>query len=154
MRHYETTFILSPDLEETELEQNITRYSNIITAGGGTIEKEDRWGMRRLAYQIRKKTQGYYVQLVHESGPDVPRELERQFLLNENCLRYLTVRAQKPAPKVEAATATDAEAGDVEKPKIEAKEAELEEPKTDQPQTTEGSPTPDSEAGDTETPNA
>jgi len=96
MRRYETTFILSPDLEEAELEKNISRYSEIITSGGGTIEKEDRWGMRRLAYQIQKKSQGYYVQLVHQSGPEVPRELERQFLLNENCLRYLTVRAEKP----------------------------------------------------------
>jgi small subunit ribosomal protein S6 len=99
MRRYETTFILSPELEETELEKNISRYSEIITSRGGTVEKEDRWGMRRLAYMIRKKTQGYYVQLVHESGPEVPRELERQFLLNENCLRYLTVLAQKPVPE-------------------------------------------------------
>ena len=101
MRRYETTFILSPELEETELEKNISRYSNIITAGGGTIEKEDRWGMRRLAYQIKKKSQGYYVQLVHESGPDIPRELERQFILNEDCLRYLTVLARKPIPEAE-----------------------------------------------------
>lgn len=101
MRRYETTFILTPDLEETDLEKNIERYTNIITGRGGTIEKEDRWGLRRLAYEIKKRTQGYYVQLVHESGPDVPRELERQFILNENCLRYLTVLAAKPVEEPE-----------------------------------------------------
>lgn len=110
MRRYETTFILTPELEETELEKNISRYSEIITSRGGTIEKEDRWGMRRLAYMIKKKTQGYYVQLVHESGPEVPRELERQFLLNESCLRYLTVLAQKPVPEFLKASPTDLDA--------------------------------------------
>ena len=102
MRRYETTFILTPDLEETELEKNIERYKNIITTGSGTIEKEDRWGIRRLAYEIQKKTQGYYVHLVHNSEHTVPKELERQFLLNENCLRYLTVVAPPPPPEPEA----------------------------------------------------
>jgi len=96
MRRYETTFILAPDLEETDLEKNIERYTKIITGRGGTIEKEDRWGLRRLAYEIKKRTQGHYIQIVHESGPDVPRELERQFTLNESCLRHLTVLAEKP----------------------------------------------------------
>ncbi len=114
MRRYETTFILTPDLEETELEKNIERYKNIIATGSGIIEKEDRWGIRRLAYEIQKKTQGYYVHLVHNSEHTVPKELERQFLLNENCLRYLTIVAPPPPPEPEpeatAATAT-AEAG-------------------------------------------
>jgi len=101
MTRYETTFILSPDLEEAELEKNIERYAGIITGRGGTIVKHERWGMRRLAYQIKKKSTGYYTHLVHDSGPDVPRELERQFLLNENCLRYLTVRAEQRTAEVE-----------------------------------------------------
>ncbi len=101
MRLYETTFILSPDLEEADLEKNIQRYTKIITEHGGKIEKEERWGMRRLAYEINRKTQGFYVHMVHNSAPPTPSELERQFLLNEHCLRYLTVVAPKPAPVTE-----------------------------------------------------
>ena len=101
MPRYETTFILSPDLEEAALEKNIERYTGIITGRSGTIVKQERWGIRRLAYHIKKKSTGFYMHLVHESGPDVPRELERQFLLNENCLRHLTVRAQAPEPELD-----------------------------------------------------
>ena len=150
MRRYETTFILSPDLEEAEIEKNITRYTNIITTGGGTIEKDDRWGTRRLAYQIRKKTQGYFVQLVHESGPNIPRELERQFLLNENCLRYLTVLAQKPAPK--PAVVADTKAAAAEKPAADTEGDKPEEPEADQTPSAENQPVPASEPDTTENP--
>ncbi len=150
MRRYETTFILSPDLEEADIEKNIARYANIITTGGGTIEKDDRWGTRRLAYQIRKKTQGYFVQLVHESGPNIPRELERQFLLNENCLRYLTVLAQKPAP--EPAVVADTKAAVAEKPAADTEGDKPEEPEADQTPSAEDQPVPASEPDTTENP--
>jgi len=60
--------------------------------------------MRRMAYPIKKKSTGFYLHLVHESGTDVPRELERQFLLNEYCLRYLTVRAEQRTAEIEFKT--------------------------------------------------
>ena len=151
MRRYETTFILTPDLEEVELEKNIERYTNIITGRGGTLEKEGRWGLRRLAYSIKKKTQGYYVHLVHESGQDVPHELERQFLLNENCLRYLTVLAEKPVAdsKVDAkqaeneAVASADTAGPADKPVTQASGAEgaaVDDAKPEEPSTRENRP--------------
>lgn len=95
MKLYETTFIMDPQLLEDGWEKAVARYSDIITRNG-SIKRTERWGLRRMAYPIKKRTQGYYVHMVHESAPSVPRELERQFLLDENCLRYLTVVADNP----------------------------------------------------------
>jgi small subunit ribosomal protein S6 len=92
---YETTFIMDPQLLEEGWEKAVARYSDIITRNG-QIKRTERWGLRRMAYAIKKRTQGYYVHLVHESAPSVPRDLERQFLLDETCLRYLTVVADNP----------------------------------------------------------
>ena len=95
MKLYETTFIMDPQLQEEGWEKAIAKYSDII-ARGGTVKQVERWGLRRLAYTIKKCQQGYYVHVVHESPAGIPRELERQFLLDESCLRYLTVVADNP----------------------------------------------------------
>lgn len=95
MKLYETTFILDPELKEDGWESAIAKYSGIINQAG-TIKATYRWGLRRLAYEILKKTHGYYVHIIHESEPSVPLELERQFKLDEACMRYLTVVADNP----------------------------------------------------------
>ena len=95
MKLYETTFIMDPQLMDDGWEKAVARYSEIITRNG-QIKRTERWGLRRMAYLIKKRAQGYYVHLVHESAPSVPRDLERQFLLDETCLRYLTVVADNP----------------------------------------------------------
>jgi small subunit ribosomal protein S6 len=92
---YETTFIVDPQLKEEGWESVIDKYSGIITQNG-SIKQVDRWGLRRLAYEINNETHGYYVHLIHESKASVPRELERQFQLDEQCLRHLTVIADNP----------------------------------------------------------
>lgn len=95
MKLYETTFILHPDLKEEGWEGAVSKYSGIITQNG-TIRNTYRWGLRRLSYEIGKQSHGYYVHIIHESAPSIPRDLERQFLLDETCLRYLTVVADNP----------------------------------------------------------
>lgn len=95
MKLYETTFILDPELKDEGWESAITKYSGIIT-GAGTIKNVYRWGLRRMAYEILKRSHGYYVHIIHESESAVPSELERQFKLDEACLRYLTVLADNP----------------------------------------------------------
>ena len=95
MKTYETTFIMDPQLLEEGWEKAIARYGEIITRSG-QIKRTERWGLRRLAYPIKKCTQGYYVHFVHDSAPSVPKDLERQFLLDESCLRYLTVLSDNP----------------------------------------------------------
>ena len=95
MTSYETTLIFDPQLQEEGWEKAVEKYAAIITRKG-TIKRTDRWGLRRLAYEIKKCTQGYYVHFVHESPPEIPRDIERQCLLDETCLRYLTVVACNP----------------------------------------------------------
>ncbi len=95
MKTYETTYIMDPQLLEEGWEKAIARYGEIITRNG-QIKRTERWGLRRLAYPIKKCTQGYYVHIIHDSAPSVPKDLERQFLLDETCLRYLTVLSDNP----------------------------------------------------------
>ena len=95
MKPYETTIIFDPQLQEEGWEKAVEKYAAIITRKG-VIKRTDRWGLRRLAYEIKKNAQGYYVHFLHESHPDVPREIERQCLLDEACLRHLTVVADNP----------------------------------------------------------
>ena len=95
MTPYETTIIFDPQLQEEGWEKAVEKYAAIITRKG-IIKRTDRWGLRRLAYEIKKRAQGYYVHFVHESPPEIPREIERQCLLDETCLRYLTVVAGNP----------------------------------------------------------
>jgi small subunit ribosomal protein S6 len=95
MTLYETTYIIDPQLQDEGWEKSITKYSDVINQNG-RIKRLERWGLRRMAYQIKKQTHGFYVHIVHESAPSVPRELERQFCLDETCFRYLTVLADNP----------------------------------------------------------
>jgi small subunit ribosomal protein S6 len=95
LKQYETTIIMDAQLKEEGWEKTIDKYSAIINQNG-TIGQIDRWGVRRLAYEIEKQTHGFYVHVIHESAPSVLRELERQFQLDESCLRYLTVVADNP----------------------------------------------------------
>jgi small subunit ribosomal protein S6 len=95
LKQYETTIVMDAQLKEEGWEKAIDKYSAIIQRDG-SIAQIDRWGVRRLAYEINKQTHGYYVHLIHESKPSVLRELDRQFKLDENCLRYLTVVADNP----------------------------------------------------------
>ena len=95
MTLYETTYIIDPQLQDEGWEKSIAKYSDVINQNG-SIKRLDRWGMRRMTYEIKKQTHGFYVHIVHESAGSVPRELERQFRLDETCLRYLTVLADNP----------------------------------------------------------
>jgi len=95
MTLYETTYIMDPQLLDEGWEKSIAKYSDIINQNG-RIKRLEKWGLRRMAYMIKKQTHAFYVHIVHESAPSVPRELERQFRLDETCLRYLTVLADNP----------------------------------------------------------
>jgi small subunit ribosomal protein S6 len=101
MTVYDSTFILNPQLEEGGLDASIKDAVDLITAHGGKIVKENRIGMRRMAYEIQKITQGYYVSLVFEGSHETVLELERKFRLNEACLRFLTCHYQDFSRKKE-----------------------------------------------------
>lgn len=118
VREYETVLVLSVHLEDAEIEKEIQGVQDQITSRGGQIVLLDRWGKRRLAYEIDRQHEGYYVLMRFLSGPDVPAELERRFRINERLLRHMTVLAETPLPPANA-EAVPAEAavpvmGDVE----------------------------------------
>ncbi len=92
MRHYETTFILRPNLGEDQFTEIIDRTSAIITDDGGTIINTDRWGIKRLAYEIKKEVQGYYVNLNYAAPGNTVDEVERIFRIDDRLLRYLTIK--------------------------------------------------------------
>ncbi|MCF6185865.1 MAG: 30S ribosomal protein S6 [Desulfobulbaceae bacterium] len=92
MRHYETTFILRPNLGEDQFTEIIERTSAIITDDGGTIINTDRWGIKRLAYEIKKEVQGYYVNLNYAAPGKTINEIERIFRIDDRLLRYLTIK--------------------------------------------------------------
>ncbi len=92
MRHYETTFILRPNLGEDQFTEIIERTSAIITDDGGTVINTDRWGIKRLAYEIKKEVQGYYVNLNYAAPGKTINEIERIFRIDDRLLRYLTIK--------------------------------------------------------------
>jgi len=91
MRIYESTFILSPQADDVAFDQQIKAVIDLIERNDGKTIQEDRWGIRRLAYPIKKFTQGYYTRLVFEGNNKVLSELERFYKLEEPYIRYLTV---------------------------------------------------------------
>lgn len=91
MKLYETGIILDPQLEESQFDKEIEQVQSLITTNGGKIVDVNRWGVRRLAYEIAKRQQGFYVFIQYESDGTVPGKLEKAFLLNENVIRFMTV---------------------------------------------------------------
>ena len=89
MREYELVFIVHPDLEDTAVTDVVTRVQGWITEAGGKVNKTDLWGKRKLAYPIRKQTEGYYVLLEISMAPANGAELERNLRLAEPVMRYL-----------------------------------------------------------------
>jgi small subunit ribosomal protein S6 len=93
-RHYEVMVILDPDLEERTIAPSLETFLNVIRQSGGTVEKIDVWGRRRLSYEIAKKAEGIYAVLDLQCEPAAVQELDRQFSLNESVLRTKVLRPE------------------------------------------------------------
>ena len=91
MTKYETTFILEPGLDENRVNEEIERVSQWIRDLGGEVLEVQRWGKRRLAYEINKKRDGIYTLILHQSPGPVIKEVERRMSLNEAYMRVLSV---------------------------------------------------------------
>ncbi|MCU1622220.1 MAG: small subunit ribosomal protein [Frankiales bacterium] len=94
MRHYELMVILDPDLEERTIAPSLETFLNVVRTGGGTVEKLDIWGKRRLSFEINKKVEGIYAVVDLNAAPDVMKELDRQLNLNESVLRTKVLRPE------------------------------------------------------------
>lgn len=107
IRSYEAAVVLRADLSDEQIEAYITRLLGIITSQGGEPGEPDKWGRRRLAYEIERQRDGYYVILPFKAPPDAPEELRRVMRLSEEVLRFLVVHPPKP-PKAQPPRATHA----------------------------------------------
>jgi len=101
MRIYEEIFILRPDAAEEEVDAYVEQVKQLIAGGGGTIDKVEKWGKRKLAYRVAKREEGIYVLLQISCGPDVVKELERRMRVSELVLKYLTVRIDEKMKRLE-----------------------------------------------------
>ena len=110
MRHYEVMVILDPSLEERTVAPSLDTYLNVIRTAGGSVEKVDVWGRRRLAYEINKKAEGIYAVIDLQPTPAAVAELDRQLGLNESVLRTKVIRPEPPRPQVAARIAAKASA--------------------------------------------
>ncbi|TLM83914.1 30S ribosomal protein S6 [Arthrobacter sp. MPF02] len=95
MRPYELMVIIDPEVEERTVEPSLQKFLNVITNDGGTIEKVDIWGRRRLAYDIKKKSEGIYAVVNFTATPDTAKELDRQLSLNETIMRTKIIRPEE-----------------------------------------------------------
>jgi small subunit ribosomal protein S6 len=94
MRRYELMIILDPNLEERTVSPSIDQFLGVVKTDGGSVEKVDVWGRRRLAYEIKKKSEGIYAVIDLTAQPDTVKELDRQLNLNESILRTKVIRPE------------------------------------------------------------
>lgn len=92
MRNYETMYVLRPDLDEEQVNAAIEKFSEIITNNGGEVTKVEQWGKRRLAYEVQKLREGFYVLCYFTADTELPKELERNFKISDQVIRYLVIR--------------------------------------------------------------
>jgi len=92
MRHYEVMVILDPTLEERTVAPSLDQFLTVVKQDGGTVEKVDVWGRRRMAFEINKHAEGIYAVVDLQASPAAVQELDRQLNLNESVLRTKVLR--------------------------------------------------------------
>ncbi len=97
MKTYQTIVVIDSLLKSEEIDAIIEKILRIINNNGGKVINVDRWEKRRLAYEIKKRQYGYYVEIIFEAPSNLIKILERDYRLDENILRYLTVNLSKKA---------------------------------------------------------
>ena len=92
MRRYETIFIASPVLTDEQADELVRLFEGIIAEQGGELLRTDKWGRKKLAYEIQKFSEGYYTLFEMNAGPNLIAELERRFRNNDSVIKFLSVR--------------------------------------------------------------
>ncbi|MDD8017902.1 MAG: 30S ribosomal protein S6 [Bacteroidota bacterium] len=98
-RIYESVIIINATLEDAQIDAEVEKVKDFIQKNNGEIRAIEKWGRRRLAYAIKKKNNGFYTLFEFKAPGDIVAKLERQYHLNENIMRYLTVQLDKKALK-------------------------------------------------------
>lgn len=95
MPFYENVFIARQDLTQAQVDALTESFATIVTERGGEVKKRETWGLRNLSYRIRKNRKGHYVLLNLDAPPAAVQELERNMRLNEDIIRFLTVKVDE-----------------------------------------------------------
>ena len=97
IKQYETVFIATPVLSDTQMKEAVSKYRDMITENKGEIVHEEDWGLRKLAYPIQKKTTGFYHLFEFKAEPTLVAKLELQYRRDERIIRFLTFSMDKHA---------------------------------------------------------
>lgn len=126
MNKYEVVYIIDPAVEEDARKELIAKFNALIADNGGTVDKVEEWGKRRLAYAIDYKTEGYYVLVNFHAEAELPKELERNLQISDSVIRYQVIKqlerkaGVKPRPvRVAPAPVAEAPVAPVETPAAE-----------------------------------
>jgi small subunit ribosomal protein S6 len=101
MRIYEELFIVKPDAPEEEVDQFIEQMKLVVANAGGSVDKVDKWGKRRLAYRVDKYREGVYVLFQFNSAPETVKEFERRLRVSDLVIKFLTVRIDQTLKRLE-----------------------------------------------------
>jgi len=108
VRRYETIFIASPTLTDEQVDELVKYFEGIIAEQGGELLKTEKWGRKKLAYEVEKFSEGFYTLYEYTAGPTLVAELERRFRNHDAVIRFLSVRMDE-----------DSKAGDRQKQRFE-----------------------------------
>jgi len=97
LKQYETVFIMTPVLSDDQMKETVKKFENLLHDKGAEIVHQENWGLKRLEYQIQKKSTGFYHLFEFKAEPHVVAELELQYRRDERVMRYLTVTLDKDA---------------------------------------------------------
>ena len=101
MRIYEELFIVRPDATDEEVDPVVEQVRNVVTQAGGTLDKTEKWGIRRLAYRVAKYEEGQYILLQFTAGAETVKEIERRLRVADAVLKFLTVRIDEKLKRIE-----------------------------------------------------
>jgi len=135
MNKYEVVYIIDPAVEDEARKALINRFNELITGNGGSVDKVEEWGKKRLAYAIDYKTEGYYVLVNFQAEAELPKELERNLQISDSVIRYQVIkqierkvgikpRAVRPAPVAAPVAAPAVEAEPAAEAPVETPAAE------------------------------
>ncbi len=133
MNKYEVVYIIDPAVEEEARKALIAKFNDLITGNGGSVDKVEEWGKRRLAYAIDYKTEGYYVLVNFQAEAELPKELERNLQISDSVIRYQVIRILERKVGIKPRAVRPAAAPVAEAPAEEAPAAEAPAPAVEAP---------------------
>ncbi len=101
MRVYEELFIVRPGTPDEELDALIEQLHGVVTTAGGTVDKTDKWGVRRLAYRVKKFGEGIYTLIVFNAPASAVKEIERRLRVTDAVIKFITVRIDEKMKKID-----------------------------------------------------